>query len=216
MHLLGPVGDSVVLAIRSFTESSEELWRSDGTEAGTVRVRDFPRHPWAGSPTSAAFDGGILLSEIGDLDHGMELWRTDGTDEGTALVQDLAPGPAWSSPQGFVRFGSRILFMADDPIANVEPFAGRAAILLGQPQRAILDLRDELHALGLSHGIETSLVAKLNAAERALQDGRGTEAVLAIENFIRLAQARFSGRIDAAEAADLIEFAEDLLNLLAP
>ena len=60
-----------------------ELWKSDGTRAGTKLVRDI----WPGAGSSGPLDltvvAGILYFSA-ERDHdGRELWRTDGTRAGT-------------------------------------------------------------------------------------------------------------------------------------
>lgn len=73
----------------------KELWRTDGTEAGTQLVRDL--HPGAEDEetTSCMVDvGGALLFSTEDPyeDGGaIELWRTDGTADGTLRVREI-PG----------------------------------------------------------------------------------------------------------------------------
>ena len=209
-NFLGPIGDSVAFMVRLGEGPESAIWRSDGTEAGTRAVAPpFEMSPWAAAP----FDLGILFSEF-DEEHGLELWRTDGTPQGTAFVQDVAPGGDWSNPRNFVRLGTRILFVADDPVANQELFSGRAALLLGRPDQALRDMADELRGLALPKGTESSLLAKLDAAKTALVAGHTDQAAGALENFARRIEAEAGRRVDAAAAADLVEFARDLVELL--
>lgn len=92
------VGGRALMAIRRTWNGVPELWRSDGTQAG-----------------SAPLAAGLLLAEgglavLGEQaifsafreDLGLEPWRSDGTDAGTALLLDLAPGPASSAPWSFI------------------------------------------------------------------------------------------------------------------
>ena len=70
-----------------------ELWKSDGTRAGTVLVKDI--HPGArttATPTSLTAVGGTLFFTADDGTHGRELWKSDGTEAGTVLVKDIQPG----------------------------------------------------------------------------------------------------------------------------
>ena len=74
-----------------------ELWKSDGTEAGTVLVKDI--HPGAGgysSPSSLTGVGGTLFFAADDGTHGSELWKSDGTEAGTVLVKDINAGGAFT------------------------------------------------------------------------------------------------------------------------
>ncbi len=70
-----------------------DLWKTDGTEPGTVKIKD--------DIGPAGLDGTIfhmervndvLLFVTDDGVHGWELWKSDGTVEGTALVKDIDPG----------------------------------------------------------------------------------------------------------------------------
>ena len=75
-----------------------ELWKSDGTTAGTVLVKDI--NPGIGSSSVHDFTiaNGLLFFRADDGTHGSELWKTDGTAAGTSLVADLEPGSGSSFP----------------------------------------------------------------------------------------------------------------------
>jgi ELWxxDGT repeat protein len=64
-----------------------ELWQSDGTSAGTVRVRaNLPASiPWA-----IADIQGTAFVLLNDLDQRAALWRSDGTAAGTTVVKTFA------------------------------------------------------------------------------------------------------------------------------
>ena len=69
-----------------------ELWTSDGTEAGTVLVKDI-NPDGADSAASYLTDvGGTLFFSADDGVHGEELWTSDGTEAGTVLVKDINAG----------------------------------------------------------------------------------------------------------------------------
>jgi len=192
-----------------FFFSSTGLWKSDGTEEGTHVVK-------TGMDMTAdlsAVDGGLLFAST-DSVHGNELWRSDGTENGTVLVQDIFPGPDHSIPLAFAPLGNKILFMADDGIAGPEPWAARTSILFGRPDRAIEDLRGEVKLLRLPLGIETSLSAILSAATRNLSANRTAQAILSLEAFGRHLDALSPGKISEASAADLQEFAAEIVSLL--
>jgi ELWxxDGT repeat protein len=72
--------------------SGSELWKSDGTEAGTVLVKDInpaPGTAFAGGLTNV---GGTLFFGADDGTNGRALWKSDGTEDGTVLVKDINPG----------------------------------------------------------------------------------------------------------------------------
>lgn len=72
--------------------AGRELWKSDGTRAGTVLVKDIrpgAKHSWVGYMTEV---GGTLFFTVDDGIHGEELWPSDGTEAGTVLVRDINAG----------------------------------------------------------------------------------------------------------------------------
>lgn len=78
-------------------EHGEELWKSDGTEAGTVLVKDVHAGP-SNSGLSWLTNVGVTLFFIGTDTHGLGLWKSDGTEAGTVIVKDIYPGNASSLP----------------------------------------------------------------------------------------------------------------------
>jgi ELWxxDGT repeat protein len=89
----------VVLFVSDDGASGEELWRSDGTAAGTTMVKDInpgnaedPPEPDSSDPENLTVVGGTVYFAASDGVTGQELWRTDGTAAGTMLVEDINPG----------------------------------------------------------------------------------------------------------------------------
>jgi len=97
-----------------------ELWRSDGTPAGTARVAGFYGRGFFGESFEMVGAAGRLFLAVADGDHGLELWTSDGTSAGTALVRDIASGPASSQIAGLTAAGSRVFFSADDGVHGAE------------------------------------------------------------------------------------------------
>ena len=74
-----------------------ELWKSDGTAAGTVLVKDI--NPASGKrlePNGADKRGRHAFFAAQEALDGPELWKSDGTTAGTALLKDINPGGASS------------------------------------------------------------------------------------------------------------------------
>ncbi len=97
-----------------------ELWRTDGTTAGTVLVRDLAPGAASGDPQGLVAAGGRLWFSALDPQHGRELWTSDGTRQGTRLATDLAPGPPSSAPEQLTPFAGRLFFAADDGVVGRE------------------------------------------------------------------------------------------------
>ena len=94
-----------------------DLWRTNGTSAGTVLVKHIPSG-YEGA-TGLTVIGSTLYFCINDLEHGYELWRSDGTSAGTFMVKDIVPG-AGSGVSGYLaNAGNQLFFSArlDDKYA---------------------------------------------------------------------------------------------------
>jgi ELWxxDGT repeat protein len=114
-----------------------QLWRSDGTVAGTVMVTDVNPDPDAGlAPADISpLTGTTAMFSGDDGVHGREPWVTDGTSAGTQMYDDLNPGAASSDPAGITAtveslglFGILRLwyFSANDAALGREFFAAPA------------------------------------------------------------------------------------------
>jgi len=94
----GPTGDAYLTVgdILYFTAESDnlngsELWRSDGTEAGTYMVKDI--NPTGSSRISKmVYYNGKLIFNAQNNTYGNELWSSDGTAAGTGIIADILPG----------------------------------------------------------------------------------------------------------------------------
>jgi ELWxxDGT repeat protein len=95
-----------------------DVWKSDGTNAGTVRVGNSLFFSGEG-PERLIFANGLLYYQGFDLDNGRELWKSDGTTAGTGLLKDIniTPGQDGSILRPFA-FGTSLLFVADDANAT--------------------------------------------------------------------------------------------------
>lgn len=102
-----------------FGDNTVQLWKSNGTFAGTVLVKDF-------GPGSATWDlqltlaGTLLFAAVPTAAAGRELWKSDGTESGTVLVKDIVPGPAGSAPSHLTNAEGTLFFTADDGIHGME------------------------------------------------------------------------------------------------
>jgi ELWxxDGT repeat protein len=75
-----------------------ELWKSDGTAAGTVLVKNIRPGFESSAPTNLTNINGKLYFSANDGVNGQELWSTDGTTAGTELVYDFTQDSSSSSP----------------------------------------------------------------------------------------------------------------------
>ncbi len=100
-----------------------ELWRTDGTAAGTVLVRDIGLGPISGNPRELVVAKGKLYFTADDTHTGSELWVSDGSAGGTRMVQDIAPHAASSLPADLTLVGDLLYFSADDAVTGRELWA---------------------------------------------------------------------------------------------
>jgi ELWxxDGT repeat protein len=91
--------------------TGRELWKSDGTTAGTVLVKDINPGPDHSLPRRPANPERVISAQLTAVDdtvifrafdpaHGLEPWVSDGTSGGTILVDDINRGLGDSLPEG--------------------------------------------------------------------------------------------------------------------
>jgi ELWxxDGT repeat protein len=114
-----------------------ELWKTDGTEDGTVLVKDIdPREyssgsKYSGNPYGLTVMGDSLYFSAYDSS-GNELWKSDGTRIGTTRIADIREGESGSNPAQFTVLGDYMYFRADDGESGTELWktSGTGASLL--------------------------------------------------------------------------------------
>lgn len=97
-----------------------ELWKSDGTKNGTVRVKDICPGPDSSGPRYMTISGGTLYFAANDGINGLELWKTTGEDAATTLVENLRAGAASAEPKSLTDVNGALYFSADDGINGRE------------------------------------------------------------------------------------------------
>jgi ELWxxDGT repeat protein len=109
---LGEAGGRLLLSGR--TSGGGELWATDGTEAGTTRLRIFRTGNVLSNPALVGRLGGVLVFRVGDQTQ--TLWATDGTADGTlpliAGTQSMGFGSA-------VLAGGQLFFETFGPSGDV-------------------------------------------------------------------------------------------------
>jgi len=96
-----------------------ELWKSDGTEAGTVMVKDIYSGVNGANPTNLTDVNGVLYFSATDGTNGTELWKSDGTDAGTVMVKNINSAGD-SMPVNLTDVNGTLYFSATDGTNGVE------------------------------------------------------------------------------------------------
>ena len=95
------LGDTLIMAM-----GEREVWRSDGTPAGTFRVANLMEQSYPSGLTSA---GGFVYFFARDYAAAtLQMWRTDGTEAGTRSQVELGPVGVWLS----AALGDTLVFVA--------------------------------------------------------------------------------------------------------
>jgi ELWxxDGT repeat protein len=99
------------------------LWKSDGTAAGTVLVKDIvPGTVGSSSSQLVAVGSRQVFFAADDGTTGTEIWRSDGTAAGTKLFFDLRPGRESSAPMELTLFRGKLLLSMLDGLVGREVF----------------------------------------------------------------------------------------------
>lgn len=111
---LGTVGTTTYFAANDGAHGVE-LWKTDGTPAGTSLVQDVDAGAGSSSPSNFFAVGALGYFVATSQTSGTRLWVTDGTSAGTHKVTDLAIGSASFTPSVVGAVGTTVLVAGADP-----------------------------------------------------------------------------------------------------
>ena len=124
-----------------------EPWITDGTDAGTVLLKDINPNSANSNPTNFVLYNGQAYFSAFDS-RGFELWKTDGTTVGTLFVKDIntTAASASSSPQYFYVWNNKLFFTANDGVIGQELYVtqgtGVSTVLVKDVFPGISDMLD--------------------------------------------------------------------------
>ncbi|GAA5530884.1 ELWxxDGT repeat protein [Herpetosiphon gulosus] len=96
-----------------------ELWKSDGTEAGTSLVKDLKvGAEWSGIYELAAVNQGVIFA-VNKQDKDYQLWFSDGTEAGTRLIKSFGPN---AKINNLKTLGNGSIFWVNDAVHGIEPW----------------------------------------------------------------------------------------------
>lgn len=114
-------GDSFLFFSMDTEMDGKELWFSDGTTDGTLRLTGFNESNLLQNKVfgDAAYLNGNCFISISDQTNGAELWISDGTIEGTRLFVDLVEGAKGSEPHNLIVYNDKLYFFTEgDGVSN--------------------------------------------------------------------------------------------------
>lgn len=103
--------------------SGQELWRSDGTAAGTIQLKDIIPGSQGSYPYALGASSTLFLFGAYHPTFGAELWKSSGTAGGTVMVQDIYSGEEGSIPSNGAVLGNKFIFGALSNFNGVEVLA---------------------------------------------------------------------------------------------
>ena len=106
------VGIGSTLFFSAKVGQSRDLWRSDGTAAGTVMVKDIVQGSYGYGCCEYMTPVGDTLYFVAGGPNDRNIWKSDGTADGTVQVTN-GTGQQWR-PKALTVVGDTIFFAADD------------------------------------------------------------------------------------------------------
>jgi ELWxxDGT repeat protein len=100
--------------------SGLELWKSNGTVAGTIRIKDIWPGTSGSNPELLTNVGGTVYFVANNGKNGRELWKTNGTATGTVMVKDILPVSGSSMPAGLTNVNGVVYFSANNGMHGYE------------------------------------------------------------------------------------------------
>lgn len=101
-------------------QSGAELWKTNGTVSGTVRVKDIRQGSTGSNPEQLTNVNGVLYFVANNGTHGKEVWKSNGTDAGTTLVKDVLAKGGSSNPAFLTNVNGTLFFAANDGMNGYE------------------------------------------------------------------------------------------------
>lgn len=127
-HPIVGMNGQAYFAAKSSTTLGVELWKSDGTAAGTAMVKDI--NPLGdSSPADLINVNGTLFFTAQNSSGGIDLWKSDGTSSGTVLLRNLSSSrfpTRFSSPRAV---GNTLYFVGYDITTGNELWKSDGTVL---------------------------------------------------------------------------------------
>jgi ELWxxDGT repeat protein len=91
----------------------QELWKSDGTEAGSAKVSNFISNPDS-SPKNLITLNKTLFFFLPITNTGLELWKSNGMKSNTSLIKVIQSNEKSAAIRNPIRIGGNLFFFVDE------------------------------------------------------------------------------------------------------
>lgn len=119
----------------------DELWRSDGTTAGTYRVKDIMPGRGSSFPRQLVAVGTTLFFLAHDEETGHQIWCSDGSEAGTRRVKVMSDGSSETRPRNLTAAAGKLFFtMPAGPASSGETLWCSDGTLEGTREVPVEDL----------------------------------------------------------------------------
>lgn len=96
----------------SSVSGGAELWKTDGTNAGTVLIKDIYTGTTGSAPFNMVNVGGQLFFTANSATGKNQLWKSDGTAANTQWINNISPTPEGQIYSNYAVAGSHLFFSA--------------------------------------------------------------------------------------------------------
>jgi ELWxxDGT repeat protein len=97
-----------------------EPWVTDGTQAGTFRLKDINTGVGGSDPNGFTLYNGNVYFTAYDPTNGREIWKTDGTIAGTSLLKNIDPTVRFTGPTDITVYNGKIFFATNNSANGIE------------------------------------------------------------------------------------------------
>jgi ELWxxDGT repeat protein len=110
----------IIFGATDGSTSGREIWKTDGTSAGTSMIQDIESGSTGSSPGYVTKLNNLAIFTALTSAEGREPWVSDGTSGGTQLLKNIKSGSNDSTNGPFIVYANEVYFSADDGTSGAE------------------------------------------------------------------------------------------------
>ncbi|WP_159949305.1 T9SS type A sorting domain-containing protein [Polaribacter septentrionalilitoris] len=141
------VVNNTLIFVGDTQNEGTELWVTDGTEAGTVLLKDIYIGDKDSDPEDffVTQDKSKLFFTAKTENEGRELWVTDGTASGTKLVKDIHTGTSGDDINSITEMNGNVYFEANGKLWKTDGTSENTIEIANGDERYLIVLNNELY-----------------------------------------------------------------------